>query len=191
MYNEDPALVDSEESDDEGDPDNEGSENEDTYDSEVVRRRSEAAFDEYKAKILQYHVENPQDPSANKAMLAMTKTLKRSIKCVPLTIQSQMHNFGKGTVGTNRSKHGRMIKVNSPATSRRTFKVPGRGPAPLGRPLNFKLKDKSGRVQIFVSEEDDLVARSDKPFQFKPKKKHDLAKSVRNNETAPKRHTKQ
>ena len=47
-----------------------------------------------------------------------------------------------------------MIKVNSPATSRRTFKVPGRGPAPLGRPL----KDRSGRVQIFVSEEDDLVA---------------------------------
>ena len=136
---------------------------------------------------MQCHVENPQDPSANKAMLAMTKTLKRSIKCVPLTIQSQMHNFGKGTVGTNRSKHGRMIKVNSPATSRRTFKVPGRGPAPLGRPL----KDRSGRVQMFVSEEDDLVARSDKPFQFKPKKKHDLAKSVRNNETAPKRHTKQ
>ena len=63
-------------------------------------------LDEYKAKILQYHVENPQDPSANKAMLAMTKTLKRSIKCVPLTIQSQMHNFGKGTVGTNCSKHG-------------------------------------------------------------------------------------
>ena len=114
---------------------------------------------------MQYHVENPQDPSANKAMLAMTKTLKRSIKCVPLTIQSQMHNFGKGTVGTNRSKHGRMIKVNSPATSRRTFKVPGRGPAPLGRPL----KDRSGRVQMFVSEEDGGKIRQTIPIQTKEK----------------------
>ena len=122
-------------------------------------------LDEYKAKILQYHVENPQDPSANKAMLAMTKTLKRSIKCVPLTIQSQMHNFGKGTVGTNCSKHGRMIKVNSPATSRRTFKVPGRGPAPLGRPL----KDRSGRVQMFVSEEDGGKIRQTIPIQTKEK----------------------
>ena len=122
-------------------------------------------LDEYKAKILQYHVENPQDPSAKKAMLAMTKTLKRSIKCVPLTIQSQMHNFGKGTVGTNRSKHGRMIKVNSPATSRRTFKVPGRGPAPLGRPL----KDRSGRVQMFVSEEDGGKIRQTIPIQTKEK----------------------
>ena len=120
-------------------------------------------------------------------MIAMTKTLKRSMNCVPLTLQNQMHNFGKGTVATSRSKHGRMIKVNSPSTSRRTFKVPGRGPAPLGRPL----KDRSGRVQMFVGEEDDLVARSDKPLKFNPKKKHDLAKSVRHNETAPKRHTKQ
>ena len=36
-------------------------------------------LDEYKAKILQYHVENPQDPSANKAMLAMTKTLNAQL----------------------------------------------------------------------------------------------------------------
>ena len=98
--------------------------------------------------------------------LLWQRLLKRSIKCVPLTIQSQMHNFGKGTVGTNRSsKHGRMIKVNSPATSRRTFKVPGRGPAPLGRPL----KDRSGRVQMFVSEEDGGKIRQTIPIQTKEK----------------------
>ena len=44
---------------------------------------------------------------------------------------------------------------------------------------------------MFVGEEDDLVARSDKPLKFNPKKKNDLAKSVRHDETAPKRHTKQ
>ena len=164
-----------------------GSDVEEVYDSELVRKRFAEALDEYKTKILDYHVENPQDPSANKAMIAMTKTMKRSMKCLPLTIQNQMHNFGKGTIATNRTKHGGVIKVNSPATSRRTFKVPGRGPAPLGRPL----KDRSGKVQMFVGEEDDLLARSDKPFNFKPKKQHNLAKSVRNNETAPKRHTKQ
>ena len=48
------------------------------------------------------------------------------------------------------------------------------------------MKDRSGRVQMFVGEEDDLVAR----LKFNPKKKHDLAKSVRHNETAQKRHTK-
>ena len=34
----------------------------------------------------------------------MTKTLRRSMKCLPATIQNQMHNFGKGTIATNRSK---------------------------------------------------------------------------------------
>ena len=186
---EDPALLhdvfDDSESDDAAE--DVGSDVEEVYDSELVRKRFAEALDEYKTKILDYHVENPQDPSANKAMIAMTKTMKRSMKCLPLTIQNQMHNFGKGTIATNRTKHGGVIKVNSPATSRRTFKVPGRGPAPLGRPL----KDRSGKVQMFVGEEDDLLARSDKPFNFKPKKQHNLAKSVQNNETAPKRHTKQ
>ena len=60
-------------------------------------------------------------------------------------------------------------------------------PAPLGRPL----KDRSGKVQLIVNEDEDMVVRSDKPLQFKPKKQHNLAKSVRNNETAPKRHTQQ
>ena len=168
-------------------PEDEGSETEEAYDSEQVRRKFAEALDEYKSKILDYHVQNPQDPSANKAMIAMTKTMKRSMKCLPLTIQNQMHTFGKGTMATNRSKHGGIIKVNSPATSRRTFKVPGKGPAPLGRPV----KDRSGKVQMFVGEEDDMVVRSDKPLMFKPKKQHNLAKSVQNNETAPKRHTKQ
>ena len=111
-------------SENEDDAENEASDIGEGYDSEQVRRKFAEALVEYKTKILDYHVENPQDPSA---MIAMTKTMKRSMKCLPLTIQHQMHNFGKGTT-TNRSKHGGVIKVNSPATSRRTFKVPGRGP---------------------------------------------------------------
>ena len=39
-----------------------------------------------------------------------------------------MHEFGKGTVGNSRTKNGR-VTVNPPALSRRSFKVPGRGPA--------------------------------------------------------------
>ena len=130
-----------------------GSDVEEAYDSELVRKRFAEAFDEYKAKIIDYHVKNAQDPSANKAMIAITKTMKRSLKCLPLTVQNQMHNFGKGTIAKNRSKHGGEIKVNSPATSRRTFKVPGRGPAPLGRPL----KDRSGKVQLIVNEDDPIA----------------------------------
>ena len=98
--------------------------------------------------------------------------MNRSMKCLPLTLKNQMHNFGKGTIATNRSKHGGVIKVNSPATSRRKFKVPGRGPAPRVRPM----KDRSRKVQMFVSEENDMLARSDKPFNFKLKKQHNLAK---------------
>ena len=58
---EDQALMDVHE-----DHQDEESEDEEIYNSEVVRRKFEEAFDEYKKKILLYHVENPQDPSANK-----------------------------------------------------------------------------------------------------------------------------
>ena len=120
-------------------------------------------------------------------MIAMTKTLRRSMKCLPATIQNQMHNFGKGTIAKNRSKKGGTIKVNSPSLSRRTFKVPGRGPAPQGRPL----QDRSGKVQMVVTEDGNMITRSGKALKFTAKKKHNLAKSVKENETAPKKHTKQ
>ena len=98
-----------------------------------------------------------------------------------------MHNFAKGTTRGNRTKRGSVIKVNPPAIASRKFKVPGRGQAPLGRPL----KDRAGRLQFVVTEDGDMIARSDKPLNETPKKSHSLAKIVSNNETLPKSHTKQ
>ena len=103
------------------------------------------------------------------------------MKCTPSTLRKEMHEFGKGTVATNRTKHGGTIHVNPPALSRRKFKVLGRGPAPLGRP--FKKQD--GRTQMFVSDEDDFIAKSDKPVKHATKKAHNLAKTFQNNETLP------
>ena len=64
------------------------------------------------------------------------------------------------------SKNGRVINVNPPAVSRRTFKVPGRGPAPLGRPL----KEKGGKTQMIVTTDDDFIAMSDKHVKSIAKK---------------------
>ena len=44
---------------------------------------------------------------------------------------------------------------------------------------------------MIVNDEDDFIALSDKPVKQAFKKPHDFAKSVQNNETLPKRHTKQ
>ena len=96
--------------------------------------------------------------------------------------------LGDHRTNKNHNKHGGVIKVQPTASARRTFKVPGRGPAPLGRPA----KDRSGKVQMFVTDEDELMARSDKTgVKEKAKKRHCLAENVDKNETAPKRHTKQ
>ena len=141
----------------------------------------------YTEKILNLYATNVQDPSMNKAMMAFTKALKKSLNCTPTTIQKQMHEFGKGTVATSRTKNGKIINVNPPAVSRRTFKVPGRGPAPLGRPL----KEKGAKTQMIVTNEDDFIAMSDKSVKTVVKKQHNLAKTIVNNETLPKRHTKQ
>ena len=66
------------------------------------------------------------------AMKAMTKTLKKSMKCNPHTIQQQLHTFGKGGADSR--------KPNPPAISARL--APGSGPAPLGR----RFKDRRGQV---------------------------------------------
>ena len=53
------------------------------------------------------------------AMKAMTKTLKKSMKCNPHTIQQQLHTFGKGGAASRKSKWGSVIKPNPPAISAR------------------------------------------------------------------------
>ena len=169
------------------DDDEEDCNNEEEYNADLVRERFIAAIDSYKDQILNYHQTNLQDPSMNNAMMAFTKTLNKSRNCTPTTWQKQMHEFGKGTVASSRTKHRGSIAVNPPAVSRRTFKVPGRGPAPLGR-ANIQTV---GHSQLVVSEDDDVVAKSDKTTKQITKKSHNFARSIENNETLPKRHTKQ
>ena len=98
-----------------------------------------------------------------------------------------MYNFEKFTVANSRTKKGAVIKVNPPAVASRKFKVPGRSPAPLGRPL----KERGGQVQMVVNDGDDFLSRSDKTVQEKPQKSHNISKNVSNNESLPQRHTKQ
>ena len=80
------------------------------------------------------------DRNSIKAMKAMTKTLRKSMKCNPHTIQQQLHTFGKGGAASRKSKWGRVINPNPPAISTRL--APGSGPAPLGR----QYKDRRGQV---------------------------------------------
>ena len=102
-------------------------------------------------------------------------------------MQSQMHNFAAGTVGKSKTKRGGVINVNPPSLARRTFKVPGRGPAPLGRPL----RDRAGQTQMFITDNEDIIARSDGNFIQQTKKTHKFAKILERNTSAPNRHTKQ
>ena len=87
-------------------------------------------------------------------MMPFTKTLQKSLNSTQTSIQKQKHELGKGTVTKNRTKNGRIINVSPPAVSRKTFKVPGREPAPLGRPL----KEKVANPQMIVTNEDDFIA---------------------------------
>ena len=96
-----------------------------------------------------------------------------------------MHNFAVGTVGKSRSKRGGVIKVNPPSLARQTFK--GKGLAPLGRPM----MNRAGQTQMFVTDDEDIFAKSDKVFRPQLKKPHNLAKTVESNKSGPNRHTKQ
>ena len=116
----------------------------------------------------------------NKAMMAITRSMKRSLKSRPLTLQSQMHNFAAGTVGKSKTKRGGVINVNPPSIARQTFKVPGRGPAPLGRPL----RDRAGQTQMFITDDRDIIARSDGNFSQQTKKTHKFAKILERNTSA-------
>ena len=99
LFLDDPAFIDAapaREKDEDSDED-------DKYNAELVKERLINALDAYKDKILNLHQENTQDPSMNKAIMAFTKTLNKSLRCTPSTIQKQMHEFGKGNEATNRT----------------------------------------------------------------------------------------
>ena len=71
------------------------------------------------------------DRKSINAMKAMTRTLKKSMKCNPNTIHQQLHTFGKGGAASRKSKWGRVINPNPPAIAS-TRLAPGSRPTPLG-----------------------------------------------------------
>ena len=99
--------------------------------------------------------------------------MKRSLNCKTLTMQSQMHNFAAGTVGKSKIKRGGVINVNPPSMARRTFKVPGRGLAPL--------RDRASQTQMFITDDRDIIARSDENFSQQTKKPQKIAKILERN----------
>ena len=105
-------------------------------------------------------------------------------------LQHQMHNFGDGTVAKSRASGvADQIKVNPPAKASRKSRVPGRAPANLGRPhIN-----QPERTQLVVNEENDgILARTGKKQKVNHiEKPHNFAQTVENNQTLPRRHTKQ
>ena len=90
-------------------------------------------------------------------------------------MHSQMHNFATGTVGKSKIKRGGVLNVNPPSMARRTFKVPGRGPALLGLPL----RDRAGQTQMFITDDRDIIVRSERNFSQQTKENTNLPKTWR------------
>ena len=63
------------------------------FNAELVAGRFTEAMREYTEMIVNYQSENKQDPATNRAMMAMTRTIKRSLKCAPATHQNQMQTL--------------------------------------------------------------------------------------------------
>ena len=94
-----------------------------------------------------------------------------------------MHNFAIGTVGIQSIKMWRSNKSKPPITSEKC----------LGEALlHLVAPSKTGLDKhMFVTDDEDIFAKSDKSFTPQLKKAHNLAKNVERNESAPNRHTKQ
>ena len=104
-----------------------------------IRQNFMKAMQDYVDKVVEM---SSGDAGTLKAMRLMTKTLKKSMKCNPNTIQQQLATFGKLGAAGRQSKHNRIIKPNPPTISARL--APGSMPAPLGR----RFKDRSGQVLV-------------------------------------------
>ena len=98
------------------DSDDEGEQFEEEF--EKSRMDFVKAFEMYKDRVLALNLNNPAN---KKAMRAFTKTLTKSVGCIDVTIQTQLHTFGKGTAGARKTKSGRIINPNPPAISARLF----------------------------------------------------------------------
>jgi len=67
--------------------DDKGGDEEEMYEAELVAKKISEAFHAYKGESLRHHVEIPQDPAMNKAMMAITRCMKRSLKNLCLCIR--------------------------------------------------------------------------------------------------------
>ena len=56
----------------------------------------------------------PNNPAILGAMKSMTKTLRKSLACMPRTIHTQMHDFGKGTPAYKATKPSSVISQTHP-----------------------------------------------------------------------------
>ena len=56
------------------------------FDSEIVAANFVEALEDWKNKVLDQHQTNTQDEQTNRAMMAMTRTLTKSLNCIPTTL---------------------------------------------------------------------------------------------------------
>ena len=143
--------------------------------NEQIRQNFMKAMQDYVDKVVEM---SSGDAGTLKAMRLMTKTLKKSMKCNPNTIQQQLATFGKLGAAGRQSKHNRIIKPNPPAISARL--APGSMPAPLGR----RFKDRSGQVLVGAAPDGSDVT-ADRPPVYRGRRVHDLAEAVRQNLPGP------
>ena len=73
------------------------------FDSELVAANFVKALEDWKNNVVDQHQTNTQDKQTNKTMMALTRTLKKSLNCIPTTLQHQMHKFGDGTVAKSKA----------------------------------------------------------------------------------------
>ena len=128
--------------------------------AESVKELFLKSLQEYGEKVVSFN-----DKKSINAMKAMTRTLKKSMKCNPSTIQQQLHTFGKGGAASRKTKWGRVINPNPPAIAARL--APGSGPAPLGR----HFKDRRGQVVRLIALLDLFITYYIERFQKQSQKK--------------------
>jgi hypothetical protein len=141
---------------------------------EEINENYVKAIEDYTRKVVNMHSAT-QDPGMKKAMVAMTKTLKKSMKCTTMTLQNQMHNFGKGGAAARKTRKGRVINPNPPGISTRL--APGRGPAPLGR----HLKDRGSQSLQMATAEGPVIIQSDNPPVYQNRRPHNFSHAVDKN----------
>ena len=93
--------------------DDEGDSESDDDERETAKELFSRALENYKNTIFMATDSNPSDSGMVKAMRAAAKTMNKSAQCNPLTLQSRLHNFGKGTAAARKTKTSHLINQPS------------------------------------------------------------------------------